>query len=97
MLIADRLPLVQNNVSHSSVQQDFELKAMCQFLAVSLGVDEKVSLQVHLKASNRFATRWVGDQSQFVENTSAEVISHDRETIIRASQLQGKRGTKNED
>lgn len=60
-----------------------------QPLAVSLGVDEKVSLQVHLKASNRFATRWVGDHGQFVENSSAKVISHHRETIIRAAQLQG--------
>lgn len=58
-------------------------------LAVSLGADEKVSLQVHLKASNRLATRWVGDQSQFVENSAAKVISHHRETIVRAAQLQG--------
>lgn len=63
-----------------------------QPLAVSLHVDEKVSLQVHLQASNRFATRWVGDQSQFVKNSSTKVISNHRETVIGAAQLQEKQG-----
>lgn len=65
-----------------------------QPLAVSLGVDEKVSLQVHLQASNRFATRRVGDQSQFVKNSSTKVIGHHRETVIGAAQLQEKGGKK---
>lgn len=48
-----------------AVQQDVELKTgvRAQSLAVSLGVDEEVSLQVHLETSNRFATRWVSDKS----------------------------------
>lgn len=76
-------------------QQDDELitdRQSAEFipLAVSLGVDQKVSLQVHLKASNRsLATWWVCDQSQFVENSSAKVIGHHREPVVRAAQLQG--------
>lgn len=51
-------------------------------LAVSLGVNEKVSLQVDFQTPNCFAARWVSDQSQFVKHSSTEIVSHDREPII---------------
>lgn len=64
------------------------------FLAVSLGVDEEVSLQVHFQIPYSFATWRISDQSQFVEHPSTEVVRHNRETVIGDTQLKCRKENK---
>lgn len=61
------------------------------FSGVSLGVDQQVSLQVHLQAARPGpAPGGVGDQGEFVENPSAEIVGHHGEAVVGAPQLQAR-------
>ena len=60
-------------------------------LSAPPGVYEQVPLQPGLQARSQSGCGRVGQQSQFVENTSAKVVSNHREAVIGALELQGKR------
>lgn len=60
------------------------------------GVHEQVPLQPSLQACSQPGRGRVGQQSQFVENPSAEVVSNHREAIVGALELQGERREESE-
>lgn len=60
-------------------------------LSAPPGVHEQVPLQSSLQACSQPGCGRVGQQSQFVENTSAKVVCDHREAIVGALELQGKR------
>lgn len=60
-------------------------------LSAPSGVHKQVPLQPSLQASSQPGRGRVGQQSQFVENTSAKVVSDHREAVIGALELQGER------
>lgn len=65
-------------------------------LSAPPGVHEQVPLQPSLQACSQPGRGRVGQQSQFVENPSAEVVSNHREAIVGALELQGKRREESE-
>lgn len=60
-------------------------------LSAPPGVHEQVALQPSLQAGGQSGCGRVGQQSQFVENTSAKVVSNHRKAVIGALELQEKR------
>lgn len=56
-------------------------------LSAPPGVHEQVPLQPGLHACSQSGCGRVGQQSQFVENTSAKVVSNHREAVVGALEL----------
>lgn len=56
-------------------------------LSAPPGVHEQVALQPSLQAGGQSGCGRVGQQSQFVENTSAKVVSNHRKAVIGALEL----------
>lgn len=59
-------------------------------------MDKKIPLQVDFEIPNRFAPRWISDQSQFVKDASTKIVSDNREAIAGTAQLETRRENKSE-
>lgn len=65
-------------------------------LSAPPGVHEQVPLQPGLHACSQSGCGWVGQQSQFVENTSAKVVSNHREAVVGALELRKEKRSESE-
>lgn len=65
-------------------------------LSAPPGVHEQVPLQPGLQARSQSGCGRVGQQSQFVENTSAKVVSNHREAVVGALELRKEKRSESE-